>query len=202
MSVAPKTKPKRKPGRRWLGRGLLWAIAGLFAASGALRVAEIGAQARATEAEPPHQSEAPAAQGCETAPGMMEMLADLKAREARIIEQEALLSDRRVALTLAEDRLETRLAELIAAEEALSRTVAIADSASEKDVARLVTLYENMKPKQAAPLFAEMAPEFAAGFLARMRPDTAAAVMESLEPKKAYSISVLMAGRNANAPQD
>lgn len=200
--MSGKTKTRRKSGRRRLGRGLLWTIAGLFVASGALRITELGAQARATESEPPPKAEASAASSCDTTPGVTEMLADLKAREARIVEQEALLSDRRAAMTLAEDRLETRLAELIAAEDALARTVAIADSASEKDVARLVTLYENMKPKQAAPLFAEMAPEFAAGFLARMRPDSAAAVMESLEPKKAYSISVLMAGRNANAPLD
>ncbi len=46
-----------------------------------------------------------------------------------------------------------------------------------------------------------MAPEFAAGFLGRMRPDAAAAVLAGLKPDKAYSISVMIAGRNATAPK-
>ena len=50
--------------------------------------------------------------------------------------------------------------------------------------------------------FEEMTPEFAAGFMARMRPDTAAAVMAGLEPATAYSISVVIAGRNARVPTE
>ncbi|KFE34757.1 MotE family protein [Thioclava atlantica] len=190
--------PHRK--RRFrLGRGALWIIAGLFLLSGGLRAVEIGASARATEAKP--AAPGPASE-CVAEPGVMALLEDLRKREARLIEQEDLLNDRRSAQVLAEKRLGARLKDLVAAEQELARTVAIADRAAEEDVARLVALYENMKPKQAAPLFAEMAPEFAAGFLGRMRPDAAAAVMESLDPKIAYTISVLMAGRNAAAPSD
>jgi flagellar motility protein MotE (MotC chaperone) len=46
-----------------------------------------------------------------------------------------------------------------------------------------------------------MAPDFAAGFLAQMRPDAAAAVLSGLDPNKAYTISVVLAGRNALAPK-
>ena len=46
-----------------------------------------------------------------------------------------------------------------------------------------------------------MEPDFAAGFLGRMRPDAAAAVMAGLTPETAYSISVILAGRNATAPK-
>ena len=63
-------------------------------------------------------------------------------------------------------------------------------------------IHENMKPKDAAALFEEMAPEFAAGFLGRMRPDAAGAVMAGLDPKTAYTISVLLAGRNADVPKN
>ena len=88
------------------------------------------------------------------------------------------------------------------AEEKLAATLAQTDHAADKDVARLVAVYERMKPKDAAPLFEEMAPEFAAGFLARMRPEAAAAVMAGLAPPRAYAISVLLAGRNAKAPKE
>jgi flagellar motility protein MotE (MotC chaperone) len=47
-----------------------------------------------------------------------------------------------------------------------------------------------------------MTPEFAAGFMARMRPDAAAAIMAGLEPATAYSISVVIAGRNARVPTE
>jgi flagellar motility protein MotE (MotC chaperone) len=132
----------------------------------------------------------------------MALHAQLQAREDKLSEREGLVLDREQAINLAEGRIESRLAELVAAEKALSKTVSIADKSADEDVARLVTLYENMKPKQAAPLFEEMAPEFAAGFLGKMRPDTAAAVMASLDPKIAYTISVMMAGRNAGAPKN
>jgi flagellar motility protein MotE (MotC chaperone) len=59
-----------------------------------------------------------------------------------------------------------------------------------------------MKPKDAAALFEEMDPGFAAGFLGRMRAVAAASVMAGLSPQTAYSVSVIMAGRNANAPKN
>jgi flagellar motility protein MotE (MotC chaperone) len=46
-----------------------------------------------------------------------------------------------------------------------------------------------------------MDPDFAAGFLGRMRPAAAAGIMAGLSPQKAYTISVLLAGRNAQAPK-
>jgi flagellar motility protein MotE (MotC chaperone) len=48
-------------------------------------------------------------------------------------------------------------------------------------------------------LFERMSPDFAAGFLGRMRPEAAAAIMSGLPPELGYSISVLLASRNADA---
>ncbi|KEP69709.1 hypothetical protein DL1_02520 [Thioclava dalianensis] len=187
--------------RRRLGRGLLWIIAGLFVSSGVLRLVEAGGSAIARQTESADAAEQTAGE-CVTEPGLMALHAELQSREETLADREGSLLDREQAMSIAQTRLEARLAELRAAEEALSQTVTIADQAAEKDVARLVTLYENMKPKQAAPLFEEMSPEFAAGFLGRMRPEAAAAVLSSLDPKSAYTISVLMAGRNAGAPKE
>ena len=47
-----------------------------------------------------------------------------------------------------------------------------------------------------------MTPEFAAGFIGRMRADAAAAIMAGLSPQAAYTISVILAGRNARAPTE
>ncbi|KJZ21158.1 MotE family protein [Loktanella sp. S4079] len=130
------------------------------------------------------------------------LFAALRAREEAVEERETQLEERLNALHVAETQIEEKLASLIAAEESLSATIAQADSAAETDLARLTTVYENMKPKEAAALFTEMSPGFAAGFLGLMRPDSAALIMSELEPDVAYSFSVVLAGRNATVPTD
>jgi flagellar motility protein MotE (MotC chaperone) len=47
-----------------------------------------------------------------------------------------------------------------------------------------------------------MSPEFAAGFLGRMAPEAAAAILSGMSAEAAYGISVIVAGRNANAPTE
>jgi flagellar motility protein MotE (MotC chaperone) len=132
---------------------------------------------------------------------MNTLLLALRAREAAVEQRETDLDIRTKALDVAGVEIERRLNALEAAEKRLESTLTVAQSASEDDLARLTSVYENMKPKDASALFEAMEPEFAAGFIARMRPDTAAKVMSGLNPQAAYSISVILAGRNANAPK-
>lgn len=185
------------------GRGALFVLALLLGSSGAIRLG-LGADRALAKAgaDAPAAGTETAAPICEPDAGAIAMLEELKIRESRIKAREADLDDRAQALAVAREEIEDRLAALVAAEEKLSATLTLADQAADEDVARLVAVYEKMKPKDAASLFAAMDPDFAAGFLARMRPDTAAAVMAGLEPRTAYAISVLLAGRNAKAPKD
>jgi flagellar motility protein MotE (MotC chaperone) len=125
----------------------------------------------------------------------------LQERELRVSEREKQLEVRLRALSVADAEIEKRLVSLTETEEALRATLSLADEASEKDLVRLTTVYESMKPKDAALLFEQMEPNFSAGFLGRMRPDIAAEVMAGLSPQVAYSISVILAGRNASAPK-
>jgi flagellar motility protein MotE (MotC chaperone) len=174
-------------------------LVALLGSSGLIRLGAGAGEAFALVSEP--AAPAPAAI-CEPPPDTSALLAALRAREAAVKDREARLQDHAQSVALAQEQLDLRLAELVAAEEKLAETMSVANHASEEDVARLVTLYENMKPKDAAAVFGQMAPEFAAGFLARMRPDAAAAVLAGLDPKDAYTISVMFAGRNANAPRN
>lgn len=180
-------------------RGVLMVLAGLMLVSGVIRVGLGVSLAQAVPApEPPalDHSRDP----CGTTP---KALAEaLRQREERLITQEAAIAGRLAALALADKALETRLAQLEAAEATLSATLARADGAAEDDVSRLTSVYESMKPKDAAALFTAMAPDFAAGFLSRMRPEAAAAVLSGMGPDSAYAVSVLMAGRNARAPTE
>ena len=209
MSKAKKTAgtaPGKKPARRIRPRaqGTLFVIALLLAGSGIVRLGGGAGDALARAAEPEEMAHAgdAAPQMCEAEPGAMAMLEALKQREERLSARESALADRAQALALAEEQIDRRLAELVAAEEALAATISVADKAAEADIQRLTAVYENMKAKDAAALFEEMDPDFAAGFLARMRPDAAGAVMAGLDPKTAYTISVLLAGRNADVPKN
>lgn len=201
--------------RRPRARGVLHVVAGLLMASALLRFGATAGPALA-QAQAPLPGATPAAlagaeAGLTAGPGGEQadattgadpagLLAALQAREAAVAAREEQIRQRFQALRLAEAEIEDKLAALIAAEEALSATLALADSAAETDLARLTTVYENMKPKEAAALFEEMPPQFAAGFLGMMRPDAAALIMTELEPATAYSFSVVLAGRNANVP--
>jgi flagellar motility protein MotE (MotC chaperone) len=183
--------------KRRAGRGALVILALFLASSGALRIgADLGAaMANSTE---PSQVEPIEPQSCPKPPAALAMA--LQTRESEVRAQEVALEDRLAALALAEEAISRRMAELESAEAELKKTLSIADGAAEEDLGRLTAVYEAMKPADSAKVFAAMAPEFAAGFLGRMRPEAAAAVMAGMTPEQAYSISVLIAGRNALAP--
>ena len=130
------------------------------------------------------------------------LLASLQERERALEEREKEVAMRMQAMKMAREEIDKKLAHLEQVEEELRSTIALANSAAEEDLARLTAVYENMKPKDAAGLFEEMDADFAAGFLSRMRPDAAASIMTGLTPQKAYTISVVLAGRNADIPKD
>ncbi len=199
-----KTKAKRVRG------GALFALALLLVGSAVLRIGLEAGPAIAREvaglqkhemAEEGHEammerSSEPSSAELQT------MLMAFKEREALLVKQETEIQDRKKALELADQAIEQKLVALEAAEAKLRATVALADGATEADVDRLTTVYEQMKPKDSAALFEEMDPTFAAGFLARMRPDAAAGVMAGLSPEAAYTISVVLAGRNGSVPTE
>lgn len=194
--VAAGGRPRR---RRKSVRGVLWLIAAAFALSGLLRLG--GEAGSAIAAGTAREAEEPASpEGCAPPPDIAEVLAALQERDARLTAREAALADRAQALAVAQERFAGNLAALEAAEASLEQTMALAATAAEDDLSRLTSVYENMKPKEAAPLFSAMDPEFAAGFLGRMRPEAAAAILAGLAPETAYSISVILAGRNAEVP--
>jgi flagellar motility protein MotE (MotC chaperone) len=181
----------------------LTVIAGLLVASAMVRIVGTAGPAMAVGADDPMEVVGEAeAMSCgpeDTPEGLILALQD---REARVVAREAQIADRLQAMAVAEAEIEEKLAEMAAAEESLAALLSLANSASEDDLNRLTAVYENMKPQDAAALFEEMEPAFSAGFMGRMRPEAAAAIMTNLEPQTAYLISIVLAGRNANAPTE
>ena len=187
-----------KTPRRRTGRGALAILSVVLAAAGALRLGNGIGHALAEAA--PAVKAAETAKDCPPPPAALAEA--LNQRELKLKANEAAFAQRQAALALADQAITKRMDELKAAEDEMKKTLSIADGAAEADLTRMTAVYEAMKPADAAALFSKMDPEFAAGFLGRMRPEAAAAVLSGMNPDTAYSISVLIAGRNALAPKN
>lgn len=189
-----------QPAQRRPRGGVLTLISALMISSAVIR---LGLEAGPALARGPDPSEASAhSAGSNEMPAMQTLLTELLRREAAVKQRESALRDRERAMEIANEAIATRLSALQEAEASLRETLAVADEAAETDLTRLTDVYQNMKPKDAGALFETMDPVFAAGFLSRMPPEAAAGVMAGLSPEAAYTISVVMAGRNANAPTE
>ena len=168
-----------------------------FVASGLIRLSiaapALAQQYAALDAADAQVPVAP--QACPTPEMPDELLAAIAARGENLSEREA-------TLAIVETRIAEQMQALEAAEARLAATLEQADGAAESDVARLTQVYERMKPEAAAAIFETMDVNFAAGFLARMQPDAAAGVLSSMPAELAYSVSVIIAGRNAAAPRN
>jgi flagellar motility protein MotE (MotC chaperone) len=181
--------------------GLLESFAILLFVSVGLRFLAFSNLAIAEDSAPVESSETQPLSTCMDDIGLQTMLEDLLQREKHIQSQELLLTEKERSIQYASDQVQRNLQDLKATQDHLAALIAVSDGAAEADLARLTSVYESMKPKDAAALFEAMEPDFAAGFLARMRPDAAASVLSGISPATAYAISVVLAGRNVGTAQ-
>ena len=183
-------------------RGTLLLLAALLVASGIIRLSGEATQAFAEEIEAlvngPQETSEENALPAPPIEAIGPLVLALQERERRVKEQETVAAARIQELEAIEIRVQQQITTLRDAEERLEQVVAKAQDSAQTDVDRLTSVYENMKPADAAVLFEQMDPDFAAGFLARMTSNAAANVMSGLTPEKAYAISVILAGRNAD----
>lgn len=179
---------------------ILLVVVMMLLVSGSLKLGSVGI---AVASSPPESSKDKIGEisGCATDAETEKLLEMLKTRAKELSLQEAEQAERRAALEKSEADILLNLERLEAAEAKLAETIHNVSGASEKDLMRLTEVYESMKAKDSAPLFEKMSAEFAAGFLAKMSPTSAAGIMAGLSSEKAYAVSVILAGRNANAPK-
>jgi flagellar motility protein MotE (MotC chaperone) len=135
-------------------------------------------------------------------PDVGSLLESIRNRQEQLVQREIEIAERKLELNFVEQRIAQQLSVLKQAEQKLADTLAIADSAAENDLKQLTEVYEKMKAKNAAEIFGTMEISFAAGFLSRMKPESAAGILSEMPPNAAYFISVVMAGKNANAPTE
>jgi flagellar motility protein MotE (MotC chaperone) len=121
------------------------------------------------------------------------LLRAIRDRRHQLDVASAALAERERMLQLVEKRTSELLHELQESREAIEATLAAADEEADAQLMRLVTIYESMKPKDAARLFEAMPADVAAGFIRRMREVKSALILAHLEAKHAYAIALSVA---------
>lgn len=183
----------------------LYLAAILLTSSVVLRIVVQADQAVAlvqTKANPSPDITQAQTQACEESFDIEPVLAALNNRSTRLDQKEERLLDLENTAAQAKFDAEARLEALEQAEKRLKDLVSVAQTAAQSDLAKLTAVYAAMNAKQAAALFEEMDPDFAAGFLGLLEPEKAAEILAGISPSKAYALSVIVAGRNANAPTE
>ena len=181
---------------RWIKRLSVTGLLTLFLLSALARIVSAGLSAMPDGVDPDPMQDALL---CPPSDEVEALLSQIAGRDEELRSRETALALREQDLAIARQEIESSLERLSEAETRLAARMEMSATASDGDINRLVAVYEGMKPKDAAILFEAMEPTFASGFLARMRPDAASALFSNLSPEKAYALSVMMAGRNANA---
>jgi len=173
------------------GHGTQDAPGAMPAADGTMAPAPHGAMAPATDAPTGGPTEGQA--GCLDGA----FLAAAREREQELATMGVALDGRKRELEVTEKRVAMQLTELARQQDALQATFGQAETAAEKEAMQLVSIYEQMKPKQASLIFDQMPAAIAAGFIRRMRKTSSALIMANMDPKKAFEISLLLAGRSS-----
>ncbi len=122
--------------------------------------------------------------------GVLQSLAErrqhLEGRESAIGEREALLA-------AAEQRIDAKIAELKALQEAVRGSLAQYDTEREEQIKSLVKIYESMKPKDAAKIFDQLEIDTLLPVVDRMKEQKAAQVLAQMNPARVMELTLELA---------
>ncbi len=112
----------------------------------------------------------------------------LDARENEMVMRERLIE-------AAERRVEERINELRTLEARIQDLLLFRDEAEEAQLASLVSVYENMRPKDAARIFDTLDETILVDVVSRMREQRIALVLAEMQPRAAQELTVMLATR-------
>jgi flagellar motility protein MotE (MotC chaperone) len=99
-------------------------------------------------------------------------------------------------LRAAEKKIEDQISELKAVEERLAAAEAARKAEEDKKLKDLVTMYENMKPKQAAAIFDRLEMKVLVDVTTQMNPKKTSDIIARMEPAAAERLTVALARRD------
>jgi flagellar motility protein MotE (MotC chaperone) len=130
--------------------------------------------------------------GCADVPEAVALADTLRERSLRIDRYLQDMQRRKDELAQAEQQLAEKLVELRKLKQQVGSGEQGYLQAQNDDIARLIAVYDQMKPEQAAMVLSNLPPDFAAQILARVQPETGAKIMAAIEPGQAAILTSYM----------
>ncbi|MEO1912111.1 MAG: hypothetical protein ABGX10_17025 [Paracoccus sp. (in: a-proteobacteria)] len=139
-------------------------------------------------------------EGCTDVPEAVALAEELRDRALRIERYMQALDQRKADLDAAEATLRTRLGQLQASKGAIKATRNGTTQAVRTDIDRLIALYDQMKPAEAAAILTNLPADFAAEILMRVQPEAGARIIAAVEPRQAALLTAQMGARSVRKP--
>ncbi|MGJ8531599.1 MAG: MotE family protein [Alphaproteobacteria bacterium] len=123
----------------------------------------------------------------------LSILESLRNRRKVLMQREEELQLRENLIEAAEGRLESRIGQLEALEQRLQAATEAELGARKEELRGLVTMYETMKPKEAARIFDRLQMDVLIDVVLAMNPRKMASVLASMNPEAAQRLTIEMA---------
>lgn len=134
--------------------------------------------------------------GCTDIPEAVALADTLQTRALRIERYMESLDAKKAEIAKAEAALRERVAELKSQKAGLQSGRDGATQAVRNDIDRLIALYDQMKPAEAAAILTNLPSDFAAEILMRVNPETGARIIAAVEPRQAALLTAEMGARS------
>ncbi|WBU63956.1 MotE family protein [Paracoccus aerodenitrificans] len=172
-------------------------VVAMFIAASSLPIAALSLQPREAVSASSEAGQS-LLDGCGDVPEVVNLVHELGIREDRIGKALSALDDRRTDIAEAREMLTAELRRLKSASQDRQRGSGThAQRAVDQDIARLVAVYEAMKPKEASEVIASLPDGFAAELLMRVNPETGARILAEVTAEKAAVLTTYMGARSA-----
>lgn len=123
------------------------------------------------------------------------LLQRLSERRKELDERESALSERAAMLEAAEKRIDARIKRLEELEASIAAKTAEREKRRQEEIAGLVEMYENMKPRDAAKVFDRLQLEVLVRVVEEMKPRVMSAILAEMKPQKAEELTMAIAER-------
>jgi flagellar motility protein MotE (MotC chaperone) len=127
----------------------------------------------------------------------VDVLTSLSKRSAQLDARARQLDMQSNMLAAAEQRVDTKIAQLKQLQEQMTKLLAQRDTAQDKQVASLVKTYSAMKPKDAARIFNSLSDDVLVPVAQEMKSDVLAPVLANMESTAAQKLTIKLANRLA-----
>jgi flagellar motility protein MotE (MotC chaperone) len=145
------------------------------------------------------QSPAELAKAAGLSPGELQTLTNLGARRGQIDDRERLLDTQLQLLAAAEAKVDSKMKALTGVKAQIQALLGQADQQQQAEIDRLVTVYEKMKPANAAAVFATLDDKVRIPVAAKMKAAILAQILAQMPPPEAKKLTESLAHRYSTA---